>query len=131
VQVNRPDVLAEMEKVFAEYETALLDGDNARLVDFFWDSAELVRFGLADHQAGHAQLRAWRLAEPPVPAGRWLTGTSIVTFGADFAVTTTRFGYPDDPAEGRQSQTWVRTAEGWRIVSAHVSRPCACPCPRP
>jgi hypothetical protein len=122
MEVNRPDVVAEVAKVFAEYEAALVDGDNARLVDFFWDSPDLVRFGLDDRQSGYRRLRAWRLAQPPVPAGRRLTETGIVTFGEDFAVTTTVFRYPHDPAEGRQSQTWVRTADGWRIVSAHVSR---------
>jgi hypothetical protein len=121
VEVNRPEVVAEVAKVFAEYEAALVDGDNDRLVDFFWDSPSLVRFGLADRQSGYAQLRAWRLAEPPVPAGRELADPAIVTFGADFAVTTTCFGYPENDAEGRQSQTWLRTASGWRIVSAHVS----------
>jgi hypothetical protein len=121
VEVNRPDVVAEVAKVFAEYEAALVDGDNDRLVDFFWDAPSLVRFGLADRQSGYAQLRAWRLAEPPVPVGRQLSDTAIVTFGGDFAVTTTCFGYPESPAEGRQSQTWLRTASGWRIVSAHVS----------
>ncbi len=122
MEVNRPDVVAEVAKVFAEYEAALVDGDNARLVDFFWDSPDLVRFGLDDRQSGYRQLRAWRLAQPPVPPGRRLAETAIVTFGGDFAVTTTVFRYPDDPAEGRQSQTWVRTADGWRIASAHVSR---------
>jgi ketosteroid isomerase-like protein len=121
VQVNRPDVLAEVEKAFAEYETALANGDNERLVEFFWDAPQLVRYGLADQQDGFAELRAWRLAQPPVPAGRELSGTSIVTFGADFAVTTTCFEYPSNDGRGRQSQTWVRTADGWRIVSAHVS----------
>ena len=121
MEVNRPEVVAEVAKVFADYEAALVDGDNDRLVDFFWDSPDLVRFGLADRQSGYAQLRAWRLAEPPVPAGRQLSDTAIVTFGADFAVTTTCFGYPESDAEGRQSQTWLRTASGWRIVSAHVS----------
>jgi hypothetical protein len=121
VEVNRPEVVAEVAKVFAEYEAALVEGDNDRLVGFFWDSPSLVRFGLADRQSGYTRLRAWRLAEPPVPAGRHLEDTGIVTFGGDFAVTTTCFGYPENPAEGRQSQTWLRTASGWRIVSAHVS----------
>jgi hypothetical protein len=121
VEVNRPEVVAEVAKAFAEYEAALVEGDNDRLVGFFWDSPSLVRFGLADRQSGYTRLRAWRLAEPPVPAGRHLEDTGIVTFGGDFAVTTTCFGYPENPAEGRQSQTWLRTASGWRIVSAHVS----------
>jgi ketosteroid isomerase-like protein len=131
VEVNRPDVVAEVAKVFADYEAALVDGDNAGLAEFFWDSADVVRFGLADRQSGYAQLRAWRLAEPRVPPGRRLSDTAIVTFGRDFAVTTTLFGYDGydgdggsggcGPAQGRQSQTWVRTGAGWRIVSAHVS----------
>jgi hypothetical protein len=120
VEINRWDVVAEVAKAFAGYEEALVAGDNERLVDYFWDAAGLVRFGLADRQAGGRQLRAWRLAQPPLP-GRWLSDTAIAAFGPDFAVVTTLFGYDAGPTAGRQSQTWVRLPEGWRIVSAHVS----------
>jgi hypothetical protein len=122
VDVNRPDVVAEVAAAFADYEKALVVGDVPALSVAFWASDEVVRFGVADRQTGAAQLRAWREAQPPLPSGRRLVDTRITTFGSDTAVVTTRFHYPDRPAEGRQSQTWVRLpGAGWRIVSAHVS----------
>ncbi len=122
-EVNRAEVIAEVAEEFARYEKALVDGDNETLVGFFWDDPALVRFGLADEQCGHADLRTWRLLQPAAPPGRRLYDTVITTFGTDAAVVTTGFDYPDDPRPGRQSQTWIRTASsGWRIVSAHVSQ---------
>jgi hypothetical protein len=123
MQINAPHVVAEVTEAFQRYEKALADGDNETLVEWFWADDALVRFGLADEQRGYAQLRAWRLAQPPVPAGRRLYATVVSTFGADAAVVTTGFDYPDGQPPGRQSQTWIRTPAGWRIVSAHVSHP--------
>jgi len=118
---NLPEVVAEVNKAFADYEAALVAGENERLVAAFWDSPALVRYGLADRQAGAEQLRRWRLAEPPVPPGRRLFETVLTTFGTDFATVNTLFAYPGTEGAGRQSQTWARTPEGWRIVNAHVS----------
>jgi hypothetical protein len=127
VDVNRPDVVAELTDVFLRYEKALVHGDNETLVAMFWADTALVRFGLADQQRGIEQLRAWRMAQPATP-GRQLRHTAVTTFGRDFGVVTTEFdvttGYDlAAPTLGRQSQTWVRTPAGWRIVTAHVSWP--------
>jgi hypothetical protein len=123
VQINRPDTVAEVTEAFHRYEKALADGENDTLVAFFWSSPALVRFGLADEQHGIDELRAWRLDQPPTPPGRRLIDPEVTTFGTDAAVVTTRFDYPDGASPGRQSQTWIRTPDGWRIVSAHVSYP--------
>ncbi|GIF62742.1 hypothetical protein Ais01nite_07770 [Asanoa ishikariensis] len=121
MEIDRPDTVAEVAAAFAAYEAALVGDEPDRVVAFFWDSAAVVRFGIADHQVGAAAQRAWRRAQPPLPPGRALHGTRITAFGPDTAVVTTLFGYPGDPSVGRQTQTWVRLPEGWRIVSAHVS----------
>ena len=121
MEIDRPETVSEVAAAFTAYEAALVGDDPDGIVDFFWDSAAVVRFGVADHQVGAAEQRAWRRAQPPLPPGRTLHGTRITTFGSDTAVVTTFFRYPGDPAEGRQTQTWVRLPEGWRIVSAHVS----------
>jgi hypothetical protein len=121
VEVNRPDVVAEVHDAFAGYEKALSTGDNERLAAAFWDAPTVVRYGLADRQYGIERLRRWRMAQPPVPPGRRLFDTAVTTFGADLAVVTTLFDYPRTEGTGRQSQTWVRTPAGWRIVHAHVS----------
>jgi hypothetical protein len=123
VEINRPEVVADVAAEFAGYEEALVAGDVDRLAGYFWDDEEVVRFGIADHQAGARELRRWRATQPPLPPDRRLVDTRVTTFGTDFAVVTTRFSYPGSGAPGRQSQTWARLPGGWRIVSAHVSEP--------
>ncbi len=118
--VDRPEVVAEVRAAFLAYEAALVAGDAAALEKAFWASPQTVRFGIADRQRGAAEIARWRRTQGPLP-GRRLHETAVTTFGPDAAVTTTLFGYPGRDAGGRQSQTWVRFAEGWRIVAAHVS----------
>jgi hypothetical protein len=127
VDIDRPDVVAEVAAAFAAYERALLAGDAGALGAWFWSSPRVTRFGIADRQTGFAALQAWRAAQPPVPPARRLFDTRITTFGSDLATVTTLFDYPPAPGPaGRQSQTWVRLpAAGWRIVHAHVSHPAA------
>jgi hypothetical protein len=119
--LDRPQVVAEVRATFERYEQALVDGDVAVLTELFWADARCVRFGVADRQQGADEIAAWRAAHPSVPAGRRLSGTRVLAVDDRTAVVTTLFGYPDGAVEGRQSQTWVRFAEGWRIVAAHVS----------
>jgi hypothetical protein len=122
MEIDRPDVIAEVAAVFEAYEQALVENDVDRIMGSF--AAAAVRFGIADQQAGHDEQRRWRLAQPALPAGRFLKDTTILSYGDSVAVVTTSFGYPGGPAVlGRQSQTWVRLREGWRIVTAHVSLP--------
>jgi Protein of unknown function (DUF3225) len=119
--LDRPEVVAGVRAAFDLYEQALAEGDVAVLTELFWDDERCVRFGVADRQQGAAEIAAWRAAHPSVPAGRRLSGTRVLAVDDRTAVVTTLFGYPDGAVEGRQSQTWVRFAQGWRIVAAHVS----------
>jgi hypothetical protein len=121
VTLDRPGVVAEIRAAFTRYERALVDGDVAVLTELFWDDPRCLRYGVADRQHGAAEIAAWRRAHPSVPSGRALRETQILAIDDRTAVVTTLFGYPDGAVEGRQSQTWVRFAEGWRIVAAHVS----------
>jgi hypothetical protein len=120
--VNIPEVLAEVSAVFRQYERALVANDVAVLNALFWDSPLTLRYGTGEIQYGCAAIRAYRNACPPVPPGRILQHTVVTTYGRDFATANTEF-LPGPAAErlGRQSQTWVRMTEGWRIVNAHVS----------
>lgn len=120
-EVDAPEVVAEVTAAFTGYEEALVAGDAERISGYFWDSGRTVRFGIADHQLGAKQIHDWRRAQRPLPPGRRLSDTQVTTFGTDFAVVTTFFTYPDATSLGRQSQTWVRFPEGWRITNAHVS----------
>jgi hypothetical protein len=45
----------------------------------------------------------------------------ITTYGTNFATTNIEFELAGDNRIRRQSQTWMRTPDGWRIVAAHVS----------
>ncbi|MEU7908435.1 AtzH-like domain-containing protein [Actinoplanes sp. NPDC049118] len=121
MEINRPDVVSEVAAAFADYEDALVANEVERIVGFF--AADAVRFGVADQQVGLPEQTAWRRAQPPLPPGRRLKDTVITAYGADVAVVTTLFGYPETDTLGRQSQTWVRLPQGWRIVTAHVSHP--------
>jgi hypothetical protein len=121
VEIDRPDVVSEVAEAFARYERALLDEDHAELRRSFWGDARVVRFGIAEVQYGPDAIAEWRRRAPHVGYDRTLHHTVITTFGADTAVVATEFGRPGAGTIGRQSQTWLRLPEGWRIVHAHVS----------
>ncbi|MHA6780579.1 AtzH-like domain-containing protein [Pseudonocardia saturnea] len=115
------DVATEVRAAFERYERALRDGDIATLTELFWDDPRTRRFGVADRQQGAVEIAQWRREHPSVPAGRRLRDTVVLPLGDGAAVVTTLFDHPGGGTEGRQSQTWSRFPEGWRIVAAHVS----------
>jgi hypothetical protein len=119
--LDRPEVVGEVLAAFRRYERALVAGDLAVLTELFWDDPRCLRYGVADRQSGAAQIAAWRRTHPMVPPGRRLRDTRVLTVDDRTAVVNTLFEYPDGRVEGRQTQTWVRFAQGWRIVAAHVS----------
>lgn len=120
-QVNLPDVLAEVTAAFRRYEQALVTNDVAVLDELFWRSPHTVRYGVAENLYGWEQIAAFRSARSPVGLARILQNTVITTYGRDLATANTEFRRETTTKTGRQSQTWVRMQEGWRIVSAHVS----------
>jgi hypothetical protein len=121
MEINRPTVIEQVAREFHAYEVALMANDVDRILGFF--APDAVRFGIADHQIGEREQRLWRLTQPPLPPGRTLTETTITSYGDNTAVVTTFFTYAASDVLGRQSQTWVRLPQGWRIVTAHVSHP--------
>jgi ketosteroid isomerase-like protein len=120
-EINRADVVAEVRAVFDRYEQALTGNDVAALDAFFWDSEFALRFGATENLYGYKAIAAFRAARPAVNLARTVTRTVITTFGTDFATVNMEFERPGQAHTGRQSQTWVRFADGWRIVAAHVS----------
>ncbi|MDT0497303.1 oxalurate catabolism protein HpxZ [Algiphilus sp. W345] len=119
--MNDPATLAELEQVFERYEAALLANDVVALNDFFWCDEQVLRYGITEHSHGHAALSAYRLGATPVDRRRRLLRTVITTFGCDAGAASTEFSTPTPAVIGRQTQTWIRFAQGWRIVAAHVS----------
>ncbi len=122
VSINLPDVKAEVEAAFAAYEAALVGNDVKTLEALFWDDPLTIRYGIGENLYGMEAIRAFRRARSPVGLTRTLGQTVITTFGRDAATAMTLFTRDSAPGKmGRQSQTWVRLPDGWRIVAAHVS----------
>ncbi len=121
MDINRPDVHAELTAVFARYEDALVHNRVDVLDELFWASEFTVRYGVGENLRGIAAIRAFRTARPAVGLARTLQNTVITTYGRDFGTAMTEFQREGATKSGRQSQTWVRFAEGWRVVAAHVS----------
>ncbi len=122
MQVDLPDVLAEVTEQFARYEKALVNNDIAVLGELFRDDARSLRYGVGEILYGFDAISAFRAARSPIGLGRRTDRTVITTYGRDTAVASTLFYRDSLPGRvGRQMQTWVRFPEGWRIVAAHVS----------
>jgi hypothetical protein len=122
MDVDLPDVLAEVTAQFARYEAALVSNDIAVLDELFRADTRTLRYGVGENLYGYDAIMAFRAARSPVGLGRKTAKTVITTYGRDAAVASTLFYRESLPGKvGRQMQTWVRFPEGWRIVAAHVS----------
>jgi hypothetical protein len=122
MQVDLPDVLAEVTAQFERYEKALVANDVAVLDDLFRADARTLRYGIGENLYGHDAITAFRAARSPVGLMRKTAKTIITTYGRDAAVASTMFYRDTAPGRvGRQMQTWVRFPQGWKIVAAHVS----------
>jgi hypothetical protein len=121
MQVNIPEVVAEVTAAFMEYQRAVDTNDAATMNRLFWNSPSTVRFGPNGTLIGHAALSAFRLSRSHQGVPRNLQNTVITTFGRDYAATNTETTRAGSSAVGRQSQCWIRTPDGWRIAAAHVS----------
>lgn len=119
--INDPATLAEVEAAFAAYERALMDNDLDMLDALFWHSPMTVRIGPGQNLYGIEAIQAFRQNRVGGSPPRTLLKVVITTYGRDFATANCEFQRAGAPAPGRQSQTWARMAEGWRVVSAHVS----------
>lgn len=123
MEVDIPEVLAELTATFQAYERALVGNDIEALNNLFWEDSRTTRFGTreAERLYGHSAIADFRRARGAVDQRRTLRHQRITTFGRDFGVADTEYHPAGSDKVGRQSQTWVRTEGGWKIVSAHVS----------
>lgn len=119
--INRPDVLAEVNAAFDAYEQALVTNDVDTLDELFWSSPLTLRYGAGENLYGHEAIRTFRQGRPSTQLMRTVTQRHVTSFGADMAVANIEFRREGSDRIGRQSQTWARMPEGWRVVSAHVS----------
>ena len=122
MDIDLPDVVAEVRAAFEAYERALVANDVAALDAMFHDDARTIRFGGNENLFGYAEIKSFRAARSPANLARTLSHTVITAYGRDTAIASTLFHRPTMPGKvGRQMQTWVRFPEGWRVVAAHVS----------
>ncbi|MDE3104944.1 MAG: oxalurate catabolism protein HpxZ [Acidobacteriota bacterium] len=123
MQINDPATVAELAALYPRYEQALVTNDVETLMAMFWASPHVMRFGATENLYGMDELEAFRKARPSVGLARRVVRQDIVAFGTDFGSITLEFEREANGRliRGRQSQTWVRLPEGWRIVAAHVS----------
>lgn len=122
VDVDLPGVVAEVTDAFTRYEKALTSNDVVTLDALFRSDSRTLRYGIGENLYGYDAISAFRAARSPAGLMRELSKTVITAYGRDTAVASTLFHRASTPGRvGRQMQTWVRFAEGWRIVAAHVS----------
>jgi Protein of unknown function (DUF3225) len=121
MDINLPEVLAELTAVFDRYEDALIHNKVDVLDELFWPSQSTVRYGTGENLIGIDAIRAFRAGRSAVGLERILSNTVITTYGRDFATAMTEFRRAGSTRVGRQSQTWVRMSQGWQVVAAHVS----------
>jgi len=120
--VNIAEIETEVRAAFLAYENALAGNDVAALDRMFWSDPATIRYGIGENLYGHEAIAGFRAARSPAGLARTLRDTVITTYGRDFATAMTLFDRASAPGRiGRQSQTWVRMPEGWRVVAAHVS----------
>ena len=122
MEIDLPEVVAEVTAAFDRYEKAIVENDVATLDSAFRNDPRTIRYGGTEILYGYAEIAAFRAARSPVGLARTLSKTVITTYGRDFAVASTLYNRASNPGKiGRQMQTWVRFPEGWRVVAAHVS----------
>jgi hypothetical protein len=121
--VNDPTVVAEVTQLYLKYEEALCKNNLEVMDSLFWDASEVVRFGITENLYGGEEIRNFRTSRPNPKIEREISNLKVVTFGKDAATVTLEFRRIIDGVErfGRQSQTWYRFPQGWKVVSAHVS----------
>jgi hypothetical protein len=123
MQINDPEVVAELQALYPRYETALVNNDADTLTQMFWASPYVSRFGVTENLYGMDEIAAFRKGRSPANLARTVKRLDIVTFGRDYGSITLEFERTVEgrTIRGRQTQVWVRFPEGWRIVEAHVS----------
>lgn len=122
MELDLPEVVAEVSAAFERYEQALVSNDVATLDELFWKDGRTIRYGVGENLYGYAEIASFRSARSSAGLMRTRSRTVITTYGRDLAVASTLFHRDSAPGKvGRQMQTWVRFPEGWRVVAAHVS----------
>jgi hypothetical protein len=122
MDIDLPEIVAEVRAAFERYERALVENDVETLDEIFRDDPRTIRYGATENLYGYDEIKRFRAGRSPAGLMRTLSSTVITTYGRDYAVASTLFRRGSAPGKvGRQTQTWVRCPEGWRVVVGHVS----------
>lgn len=121
MDINLPEVVAEVSAAFERYEHALVHNEVEVLDELFHNSPHTLRYGATENLVGYDAIKAFRASRPSQGLQRERMNIVITTYGQDFATANTEFRRVGSERTGRQSQTWLRTPDGWRVVAAHVS----------
>ncbi|NKC33455.1 oxalurate catabolism protein HpxZ [Falsiroseomonas selenitidurans] len=123
MEINNPEVVAEIRALFDRYEQALIDKDVDVLDATFWNSPHTIRYAIHENGYGFDEIHAHRVRRPPGPGIKLAQRRLVITtLGRDLATVNLEFDMRGREMPGRQSQTWVRFPDvGWKVVSAHVS----------
>jgi hypothetical protein len=121
LHINHPTTLAEVTAAFNRYEDALVHNKVEVLDELFWASPHTLRYGVTENLYGYDEIAAFRASRPSTGLERTLLRTVITTYGDSFATANVEFQRANSSKTGRQSQTWMKTPDGWRVVAAHVS----------
>ena len=121
MDIDIPEVVAEVKAAFERYEKALVSNDVDVLDELFRNDPRTIRYGATENLYGYDEIQAFRAGRPSVGLARSVLRTVITTYGDDFATANIEFQRTGSTRTGRQTQTWMRLPEGWRVVSAHVS----------
>ncbi|CAJ1410840.1 unnamed protein product [Effrenium voratum] len=119
ISVNDPEVHGELMREFDRYERALCSNNVEELDGLFYNSPDTVRYGTNENLHGYEAIQKFRSDRAP-PGQRTILHSSVTTYGKDFGVAHVMF-QREGTRIGRQSQTWMRTPDGWKVISAHVS----------
>ncbi len=120
MMIDDPLLLAEVKAAFFAYERALMDNDTAAMDALFHEAPTTNRYGVGEVLYGIEAIRAFRRDRGGAPPRR-LGKVAITVYGDRFATADAEFFRDDSGRRGRQTQSWVRFPQGWRVVSAHVS----------
>ncbi|MFT4026521.1 MAG: oxalurate catabolism protein HpxZ [Novosphingobium sp.] len=120
MKINDPGLLVEMGAAFAEYERALMADDIPAMDKLFHDAPTINRYGVGETLYGIEEIREFRNGRGGSPQ-RKLVRVAISVYGNSFATADAEFFRENSDRRGRQSQSWVKFPDGWKVVSAHVS----------
>jgi len=118
--IDDPATVGEVTAAFHEYERVLMADDIPAMDRLFHDAPSTIRYRVGEVLYGIEEIRAFRKGRGGSPQRR-LGRIAIHSFSPDLATAHAEFFREGSDRRGRQSQTWVRFPDGWKVVAAHVS----------